>query len=133
MLKVKAATGKGVAWLVKKLTKLQPCGRLSSEDYLPVYVRDDQRWWRKLLVYMVPVECLSSTMFKALINQCYDEERSKGGKIILVCSPTMFEWVLSLSLDFVSDHFEDHILRELVKERGQKWPKLRIRPGCFVC
>ncbi|GAB4861759.1 hypothetical protein Ancab_037014 [Ancistrocladus abbreviatus] len=117
MLKARAATGKGVAWLVKKLKKLQPCGHLSSEDCLPVYVRDDQRWWRKLLVYMVPVECLSSTMFKALINKCYDEERSKGEKIILVCSPTMFEWVLSLSLDSIFDHFEDHTAR-VVKVRG---------------
>ncbi|GAB4861744.1 hypothetical protein Ancab_036999 [Ancistrocladus abbreviatus] len=120
MLKVRAATGKGVAWLVKKLKKLQPCGRLSSEDYLPVYVRDDQRRWRKLLVYMVPVECLSSTMFKALINHCYDEERSKGGKIILVCSPTMFEWVLSLSVNSDSDHFEDHTARTGKRTRPKK-------------
>ncbi|KAK9289344.1 hypothetical protein L1049_007499 [Liquidambar formosana] len=63
--------------------------KLAPSGFIPIYVGEESRR------YVVPVACLSCTMFQALLHQFREEiQASIAGPIKLPCSPQMFEWVL---------------------------------------
>lgn len=79
-----------LVFLMSKL-KLKLKREKAPKGFVVIYVGEARKR------YVVPIECLSSTMFQALINQ-FEETLlpTHDGPITLPCSPEMFEWVLDL-------------------------------------
>ncbi|KAF8402501.1 hypothetical protein HHK36_010586 [Tetracentron sinense] len=93
--------GRRLGSLMKKLhlKKRKECVRMEKskhsrvpEGSLPIYVGEER------MKFVVPLKCLSSTMFQALLNQFEDEIDAKvEGPIAIPCSTQMFQWVLDLA------------------------------------
>ncbi|KAI5683801.1 hypothetical protein M9H77_05029 [Catharanthus roseus] len=66
----------------------------TPEGFVPVYVGEDRTR------YEVPVECLNSFRFQAFLDQ-HEEEilGSRDEPISLLCSPNVFETILTLAKD----------------------------------
>lgn len=65
--------------------------KMVPEGYFPVYVGDDQKR------FVIPIEILSETIFKALLNQFKDENMTLVNKPITIgCTTQFFEGILNL-------------------------------------
>ncbi|KAF5750743.1 hypothetical protein HS088_TW03G01082 [Tripterygium wilfordii] len=66
---------------------------VEEDGFLRVYVGEEEH-----KLYVVPVACLRSRMFQALLGQFEMETSPAIDKPIeLPCSPQMFEWILKLA------------------------------------
>lgn len=63
----------------------------TPQGFFPAYVGEECK------KYMIPVSCLSSAMFKALLNQFDQENESCLRPVCLSCSVWMFEAILNLA------------------------------------
>ncbi|KAL3509425.1 hypothetical protein ACH5RR_028831 [Cinchona calisaya] len=87
---------------IKKLSKnvnvFIDSTRTVPKGFIPVYVGEEHK------KYVIPLSYLSSTMFKALLTQTSEANRSPMNSINLACSVGMFEAVLDIARAEESSH-----------------------------
>lgn len=78
--------------LVSLVTKLKLKRRKVPKGFRVMYIGEARQ------KFVVPIECLSSVMFRALLNQFEAKDKVDGpNPIVLPCSPLMFQWILNLA------------------------------------
>lgn len=78
--------------LISLVTKLKLKRRKVPKGFRVMYIGEARQ------KFVVPIECLSSVMFRALLNQFEAKDKVDGpNPIVLPCSPLMFQWILNLA------------------------------------
>ncbi|KAK9201844.1 hypothetical protein WN944_017052 [Citrus x changshan-huyou] len=78
--------------LISLVTKLKLKRRKVPKGFRVMYIGEARQ------KFVVPIECLSSVTFRALLNQFEAKDKVDGpNPIVLPCSPLMFQWILNLA------------------------------------